>query len=513
MKTVAIIGAGPAGLIAARYLKKEGFEPVVFEQGAQIGGQWTGDARYSGVWPSMVTNTPRLLTAFSDLPHEPATPIYPANQTICAYLQRYAAQFDLISHVRLNTCVQEIRRDPSGSGWLVRSQSKAGETQTATYAQVIVASGRYNKPTTPDVPGLESFTGRGGVSHAFAYKQPEQYRGQRVLVAGGAISALEIAADLAMLGAVRVVSTYRRQRYIISKVRAGVSAGRHTRFAGLAAESLPPDVLAEEARDFILRTSGSPEQFGALKPAATLSEAGVAVSQHFLPFVAEGRIIVKPWIRSIEGETVRFMDGSVEQVDAIIFGTGYVLHLPFLSPDLHQTLGIDAHHIDLYQYTFHPQTPGLAFMGLFELIGAGFPMLELQARWIAYVWGGAQPAPSLAEMEAGIADYQARRGGPQGISMSTLALLFAREAGVEPELSSWPALAPALLFGPLTSLSFRLSGRDSLPDAPQRIMAEAKASGAVPTGEFTAEQRRQLQDLAAIRNDAAFSQYVEQVTG
>jgi hypothetical protein len=58
-----------------------------------------------------------------------------------------------------------------------------------------------------------------------------------------------------------------------------------------------------------------------------------------------------------------------------------------------------------------------------------------------------------------------------------------------------------------------LSGRDSLPDAPQQIMAEAKASGAVPTGEFTAEQRRQLQELAAVRNDVAFSQYVEQVTG
>jgi hypothetical protein len=84
---------------------------------------------------------------------------------------------------------------------------------------------------------------------------------------------------------------------------------------------------------------------------------------------------------------------------------------------------------------------------------------------------------------------------------------------VEPELSNWPALAPALLFGPLTPISFRLSGRDSLPDAPQQIMAEAKASGAVPTGEFTAEQRRQLQELAAVRNDVAFSQYVEQVTG
>jgi dimethylaniline monooxygenase (N-oxide forming) len=38
MRTVAIIGAGPGGLVATRYLKKEGFEPIVFEEGDDIGG-------------------------------------------------------------------------------------------------------------------------------------------------------------------------------------------------------------------------------------------------------------------------------------------------------------------------------------------------------------------------------------------------------------------------------------------------------------------------------------------
>ena len=39
-KAVAVIGAGPAGLVSARYLKKHGFLPVVFEAASQIGGQW-----------------------------------------------------------------------------------------------------------------------------------------------------------------------------------------------------------------------------------------------------------------------------------------------------------------------------------------------------------------------------------------------------------------------------------------------------------------------------------------
>ena len=98
--------------------------------------------------------------------------------------------------------------------------------------------------------------------------------------------------------------------------------------------------------------------------------------------MAEGRIEPKPWISEIQGETVRFIDGSAEQVDAIIFGTGYDLHLPFLSTDLQRTLCLDAQHIDLYKFTFHPELAGLAFLGLYDLIGPYFPVVELQARWL-----------------------------------------------------------------------------------------------------------------------------------
>jgi dimethylaniline monooxygenase (N-oxide forming) len=514
MRTVAIVGAGPGGLVAARYLKKERFEPVVFEQGGKIGGQWTGDARYSGIWPSMRTNTSRVLTAFSDLQHEPFTNVYPTNQVIRAYLQRYAEGFNLIPHIRLNTTVQEIREEPDGPGWAIRFQTQDGETQTATFSNVIVASGRYNKPMIPDVPGLSSFTGAGGVTHTFNYKEPERYRSQRVLVVGCSISALEIASNLALLGAARVVSTNRRQRYVLHKLLAGVPADHlaFTRFSALAEEYLPPVVVAQGLKDFVTRTSGSPEQFGAPKPADNVFEAGITQCQNFLPLVAEGHIASKPWIKDIEGDSVRFIDGSAEQVDAIIFGTGFDLHIPFLSSDLQGKLSVDAHHIDLHKFTFHPNAAGLAFLGFFELIGPYFPVLELQARWIAYVWSGVLPAPSRKEMEAGLKAYRARRGSPQQFPMHTLAVLFAREAGVEPELYRWPALARELLFGPLTPISFRLNGPDSLPDAPQRVEKDARTFGAVPKGDLTSEQRLQLQALAAACKDASFTRYVEQVT-
>jgi hypothetical protein len=139
-------------------------------------------------------------------------------------------------------------------------------------------------------------------------------------------------------------------------------------------------------------------------------------------------------------------------------------------------------------------------------------VLELQARWIAYTMSGAIASPSKEELEAGVAAYRARRGSPQIVFADTMAILFARAAGVEPELERWLDLARPLLFGPLTPMSFRMSGRDSLPDAPQRFADEVQVFGCVPSNELAPMQIGQLQALAGARRDKGFSQYVADVS-
>jgi len=216
------------------------------------------------------------------------------------------------------------------------------------------------------------------VLHSFGYKDPESFRGKRVLVIGCAISALEIASDLAMLGASRVVSTYRCQRYVMQKLVAGVPSDvlAFTRFAALNAEVTPRELLGEKTQNYILRVFGNPEQFGAFRPAGNFLTVGRALTQHFLPLVAEGRIAVKPWIRQVQGWNVRFSDETWEEFDAIILGTGFELSIPFLSPTISDLLDLDALHADLYKFTFHPDLAGLAFLGLWEQTGPYFPPLE-----------------------------------------------------------------------------------------------------------------------------------------
>src|SRR4030095_14012574 len=106
--------------------------------------------------------------------------------------------------------------------------------------------------------------------------------------------------------------------------------------------------------------------------------------------------------------------------------------------------------------------------------------VELQARWIAYTWSGAVPAPSSEEMTASVAACRARRGLPQKGRMNVVSLQFARAGGVEPSLERWPHLAMPLLFGPLSPVSFRLEGRDALLDAPARVAAQTPTPCCVP---------------------------------
>lgn len=480
---VAVIGAGPGGLISARWLLSQGFEPTVFEQAPILGGQWTGLQGISGVWPGMHTNTSRILTAFSDLAHGDERTFLPSDDVL-AYLQRYAALFDVERRIRLSTKVTRI--DRQGGQWVVEHGGDA-----EVFDKVVVASGRFRAPVLPEVPGLDTFTGSGGVVTTFQFRGAERYRGRSVLVAGCAVSALEIASELAHSGAARVVVTQRRQRYVLPKFAAGVPSDHRifTRYGTLAGEGLPPAEVDRQLREIVVEAGGSPEQYGAPDPGPSLFAAGVTLSQQYLPLVAEGRIAVRPWLRSVSGNEVAFGDGDTEPFDALVFGTGFALDIPFLSEDVARTLDVDAVHLDTDRHTFHPDLPGLAFVGMWDQSGGYFVPLELQARWIAYTWGGTIPAPDPSEQRGAIEAYRARRGMPQKTRMNLAALMFARAAGCEPDLDSWPELRRALLFGPLAPSCFRLGGPDALPGAADVFAREARAFGAIASNDMTPREQ------------------------
>jgi hypothetical protein len=68
------------------------------------------------------------------------------------------------------------------------------------------------------------------------------------------------------------------------------------------------------------------------------------------------------------------------------------------------------------------------------------------------------------------------------------------------------------MFGPLAPVSFRMSGRNSLPDAPARFAQEVQSFGCTPSNELMPMQIAQLQALASARGNESFTRYVGAVT-
>ena len=151
-KRVAVIGAGPGGLIVAHWLLSQGFEPTIFEQGPTLGGQWTGLHGRSGVWPTMHANTSRIMTAFSDQEHVSAL-VYPSNRDILDYLHRYAETFGITSRIRFDTQVELLKRD--GNGWLV---GHAGMQER--FERVVVATAGSIRPLSRPYRGSTGSPGR-----------------------------------------------------------------------------------------------------------------------------------------------------------------------------------------------------------------------------------------------------------------------------------------------------------------------------------------------------------------
>lgn len=447
---VAVIGAGPGGLTAAKHALEAGFDVTVFEASNDLGGQWHTKAAHSGIWPGMRTNTSRAMTAFSDHPVPRTHDLHPFAEHIHDYLRSYAERFGVTDRIRFATTVRALQ-----PGWRVDGEP---------FDAVIIASGRFRAPVLPD--GLDGFTG--DVLHAYDYPGVEPFRNRRVLVYGNGVSGHEIASDLANV--TDVVSAYRKPRYVLQKTVAGVSSDWqwYTHVGALRRAAMPAAEYSALLRERVLRVAGNPADFGAPEPSSDFLLAGHSLCQDYLAQVRAGAIACRPAIAATSGSEVTFTDGSRERVDAIVCATGYRLEIPYLPREVWSVLGPD---LRLHHRTLHPDLPGIGFVGQFALQGPYFPLLELQARWIVGAWSGAGPDTDVTAARASLATPP-----PAIDSHHVLAVTLADAAGVAPDLRARPHLAEPLLFGPMLPPRYRLDGPGAQPDAAATFCSQLATS-------------------------------------
>jgi hypothetical protein len=150
--------------------------------------------------------------------------------------------------------------------------------------------------------------------------------------------------------------------------------------------------------------TGPPERYGLPKPDHKFGESHPTVSGRILDRIAHGTIAPKPNIASLEGDRVRFTDGSDVHADVVVYCTGYKITFPFFDDDF---LAAPDNHIELFRRVFHPDIDGLYFIGLLQPLGAIMPLAEAQSAWIGDHLRGEYSLPSQADVRRDIADDQA----------------------------------------------------------------------------------------------------------
>ncbi|XP_025836614.1 dimethylaniline monooxygenase [N-oxide-forming] 3-like [Agrilus planipennis] len=329
-KNIAIIGAGPAGLIAARCSLAEGFNVDVFEQGSSVGGTWVfteetgidqdGFPVHSAMYKNLRTNVPKELMEVSDFHYPTNMPTsYIRAEEVLDFFEKYADKFSLKCHIKFNTRVDKVK--PVGaSQWNVNTKNlETKEISESVYDAILICSGHYSHAYIPNIPGRETFKGIQVHSHDF--RSPQILSGKKTVVVGYGLSGQDIA---------RVI---------------------------------------RQVTDTVF----------------------VSHSMKKRPFMPDN-LIDRPRIAKINENSVEFTDGTVENVDAIVYCTGYDYRYPFLTKECGIVVEENKWVRPLYKGIINIERPTMAFIGLHAIL-AVVPMFELQVRFFLSTMNGHFPLP------------------------------------------------------------------------------------------------------------------------
>lgn len=382
-----VIGAGVSGLTAVKALGDHGIAHTCFEASDDVGGNWyfRNPNGRSSAYRSLHIDTSKTAISFKDFAMDERYPDFPHHSEIHGFLREYADTFGLRERIRFGTEVKRARR-LEGGGWDVDGEP---------FDALLVCNGHHWDPSYPSFPG----TFDGPTIHSHHYIDPAEpldLLGKRVLVVGIGNSAVDIVSELSRKGvAERVYISTRSGAWVIPKYIFGRPADTIVK----TNPRIPLGLQRRVARLLPRLFAGRPEDFGLPRPNHHFLEAHPTVSSELYLRLGSGDAIAKPDVEELMGDRVRFTDGTVEEVDAIVYATGYKISFPFFDPEF---ISAPGNVLSLFKRMFKPGIDDLAFIGLGQAIPTIFPFAECQSK-LAGMWlGGEWALPSPAEMQAEI---------------------------------------------------------------------------------------------------------------
>lgn len=380
-----LVGAGPAGLSAARWLKALGVPFEGFERNPGVGGIWNIDFQGSPMYESAHFISSKSLSGFRDFKMPDSYPDYPSHRQILQYLESYAQHFDLRGHFRFGVSIDSAT--PAGDGgWSVRFSDGVSKS----FAGLICAVGCEWRPFIP------SFAGRfsGDLIHSRDYKHPRQFDGRRVLIVGAGNSGCDIACDASRSARSALISLRRGYHFVPKHI-----FGKPADVFGEQGPHLPYWIERPVLQGLLRLLNGDLTRFGLPRPDHSILESHPVMNTQILHALGHGDIAVRPDILEWRGGEVAFVDGRTDAVDLVVLATGYVRGVPFLPPGLLADDDVS----DLFLNVFHRRAPGLFVLGHFTADGGAYPLIDRQAELTARVIDANRRGIRLREFETAMA--------------------------------------------------------------------------------------------------------------
>src|SRR5690606_20033300 len=175
----------------------------------------------SACYRGLCINTSKRRMEYSDFPMPDDYPDFPRHDQIAAYFESYVDHFGFRRRIHFERAVAKVER--AAGAWSVTLED--GEVRR--YDAVVVANGHHWDPRWPEPRFPGHFDGI--ELHSHDYRDPEPFRGKRVVVLGMGNSAMDIAVESSEM-AERTFLAARRGAWILPKY-----------FFGRPADTLPLD--------------------------------------------------------------------------------------------------------------------------------------------------------------------------------------------------------------------------------------------------------------------------------
>ncbi len=340
---VVIVGGGQGGIALGARLRQLDVPTIIIERNARPGDSWRN--RYK----SLALHDPVWYDHLPYLDFPKNWPVFSPKDKIADWLEMYARVMEL-NYWGSTECVSASYDEAAGEWTVVVRRGADPAEVTLRPKQLVLATGMSGRPTTPEIPGQDTF--RGDQHHSSQHPGPDRYAGQRAVVIGSNNSAHDICAALWEAGA-DVTMVQRSSTHIVRSdslmdlglgdlySERALAAGMTTRKADMVFASLPYRILGDLQRPVYDAIRERDQDFyDRLEQAGFRLDWGEDGSGLFMKYLRRGsgyyidvgacELVARGEVKLAHGQvteltpdSVVLADGTELAADLVVYATGY----------------------------------------------------------------------------------------------------------------------------------------------------------------------------------------------